>query len=514
LKSSLHKMPEMVPSQRPSNQGEGLFQQQQDQGEDQGSLIQHHRGSSQGHDQGLHLQHLAHRRSSQGHGISSQSWEGEVKNAENAEHPVDLQKQKDIKEEINVKVEEQKKDKKVVSVVPPSTQYQSQTLKVRTNIVESKRSWIKDYHNFGNQVTPPLESTVSSTLTTNSLEKTPLVIPSLTKAKEEWMNVRRTEGSIPGRSQSRDGGVWSASSFHLPASRERRSSLASPGYGKAASPGYRELKDAVLFPTGTSMGNIEATREGREKEQRINFLPGRERDSWTREGAPRESLPRPHLTTSRPESLVREGGFPSAGRWTDAAPAPGGAGGAGPRRTPHTPPILQHHGGHMEHPHFIPPMEALYLDHLALPIRPTPQRPPGLQQRPDYLPYPHQPQHPLNQQFSDHQAAHFRQLAARRRQEQERFFHHEFMKTSRSATERQARGPDIVGQEAKSLHVATSPQIYDSLKKTSLTDEKCDNCGKEANFMCSACKGAHYCSLECQKERWPSHCRACLENTK
>ena len=91
---------------------------------------------------------------------------------------------------------------------------------------------------------------------------------------------------------------------------------------------------------------------------RINFLPGRERDSWTREGAPRESLPRPHLTTSRPESLAREGGFPGAGRWTDAAPAPGG-GGAGPRRTPHTPPILQHHAGHMEHPHFIPPPVSL-----------------------------------------------------------------------------------------------------------------------------------------------------------
>ena len=97
-------MPEMVPSQRPSSQGEGLFQQQKDQGEDQGSLIQHHRGSSQGHDQGLHLQHLAHRRSSQGHGTSSQNWEGEVKNAENVEHPVDLQKTKEIKEEINVKV--------------------------------------------------------------------------------------------------------------------------------------------------------------------------------------------------------------------------------------------------------------------------------------------------------------------------------------------------------------------------------------------------------------------------
>ena len=105
-------MPEMVPSQRTSpqaSQGEGLHLQQQEhhqssQGEDQGSLIQHHRGSSQGHDQGLHLQHLAHRRSSQGHGTSSQNWEGEVKNAENVEHPVDLQKTKEIKEEINVKV--------------------------------------------------------------------------------------------------------------------------------------------------------------------------------------------------------------------------------------------------------------------------------------------------------------------------------------------------------------------------------------------------------------------------
>ena len=61
-------MPEMVPSQRPSpqaNQDEGLYQQQQE----------HHQSSQR-----------------------------EKKNAENAEHPVDLQKPKDIKEEINVKV--------------------------------------------------------------------------------------------------------------------------------------------------------------------------------------------------------------------------------------------------------------------------------------------------------------------------------------------------------------------------------------------------------------------------
>ena len=125
-------MPEMVPSQRPSpqaSQGEGLHLQQQEhhqssQGEDQGSLIQHHRGSSQGHDQGLHLQHLAHRRSSQGHGTSSQNWEGEVKNAENAEHPVDLQKTKEIKEEINVKV----LNKKFMKWPPKHRQYSSTCL--------------------------------------------------------------------------------------------------------------------------------------------------------------------------------------------------------------------------------------------------------------------------------------------------------------------------------------------------------------------------------------------------
>ena len=102
-------MPEMVPSQRPSpqaNQDEGLYQQQQEHHQSSQREDQRlgHRGSSQGQDQDLHLQHIAHRRSSQGHGTSSQKWEGEVKNAENAEHPVDLQKPKDIKEEINVKV--------------------------------------------------------------------------------------------------------------------------------------------------------------------------------------------------------------------------------------------------------------------------------------------------------------------------------------------------------------------------------------------------------------------------
>ena len=31
-----------------------------------------------------------------------------------------------------------------------------------------------------------------------------------------------------------------------------------------------------------------------------------------------------------------------------------------------------------------------------------------------------------------------------------------------------------------------------------ITVTRCEACGKLANFMCSACKGAHYCTTECQ----------------
>jgi len=508
VKSPLRKMPEMVPARRLSIQTRHQDQGQDGRQQDRHLRPDHHR--------------IGHFRSSQGTqdlAVSSQDWVLHP-DVESFDQPVDLQKPREVKEEIKAEQLDLKKERKVNSV-PPSTHYQNQTLRVRTNIVESKRSWMKDNPaNISKEVTP-IESAASSgtpTTANNSLEKAPHALPLLAKAREDWMAARRVEGA-GGRSQSRDGGVWSVSSFHLPASRERRSSAASPGYIKSASPGYRELKDAVLFPTAmiNSDPPAAASREGREKEQRINFLPGRERDGWARER--NGSLP------SRAEGLPSREGFLSnmGGRWG------GGGGGAEAspagaqqqqRRAPRTsPPVLHHHHqAPPDHPQFIPPPEALYLDHMALPIRPTPQRPPGLQHRPDYLPYPHQPQHPLNQQYSDHQAAHFRQLAARRRQEQERFLHQEFMKASRPAAapaERQgARGQDFArqGQEAKSLHVAPSPQTYDTLKKASLSDEKCDGCGKEANFMCSACKGAHYCSMECQKERWPSHCRACLEN--
>ena len=56
--------------------------------------------------------------------------------------------------------------------------------------------------------------------------------------------------------------------------------------------------------------------------------------------------------------------------------------------------------------------------------------------------------------------------------------------------------------------------------------DKCDGCGRvihmscilirssscslqDANFMCSACRGAHYCSNECQKEQWLTHSKVC-----
>ena len=32
---------------------------------------------------------------------------------------------------------------------------------------------------------------------------------------------------------------------------------------------------------------------------------------------------------------------------------------------------------------------------------------------------------------------------------------------------------------------------------------------QEASFMCSACRGAHYCSNECQKDKWLAHSKLC-----
>ena len=38
--------------------------------------------------------------------------------------------------------------------------------------------------------------------------------------------------------------------------------------------------------------------------------------------------------------------------------------------------------------------------------------------------------------------------------------------------------------------------------KTVVMDIFCKNCRQEANFMCSACKSVHYCSLECQVRKF------------
>ena len=37
--------------------------------------------------------------------------------------------------------------------------------------------------------------------------------------------------------------------------------------------------------------------------------------------------------------------------------------------------------------------------------------------------------------------------------------------------------------------------------KDRLVDALCEGCGKMANFLCSACKGVHYCTTQCQV-RW------------
>ena len=34
--------------------------------------------------------------------------------------------------------------------------------------------------------------------------------------------------------------------------------------------------------------------------------------------------------------------------------------------------------------------------------------------------------------------------------------------------------------------------------KDRMEDAQCEGCGKMANFMCSACKGVHYCTMQCQ----------------
>ena len=61
----------------------------------------------------------------------------------------------------------------------------------------------------------------------------------------------------------------------------------------------------------------------------------------------------------------------------------------------------------------------------------------------------------------------------------------------RSAIEHQASAGSAAA-------VAVAAAAANSQNKVVVMDIFCKNCRQEANFMCSACKSVHYCSLECQ----------------
>ena len=62
----------------------------------------------------------------------------------------------------------------------------------------------------------------------------------------------------------------------------------------------------------------------------------------------------------------------------------------------------------------------------------------------------------------------------------------------RSAIEHQASASGTTASAAVAAAAANSQN------KVVVMDIFCKNCRQEANFMCSACKSVHYCSLECQ----------------
>ena len=108
-----------------------------------------------------------------------------------------------------------------------------------------------------------------------------------------------------------------------------------------------------------------------------------------------------------------------------------------------------------------------FQENMHIPLRPVPQRSTPMSR----LQYLHQNQNLLP--YHEQQAAHLRHLSMQKRREIERYI------------------PNIV-QELKRPNSGNQP------RKSTLPDEKCEACGKDANFMCSACKGAHYCSTVCQ----------------
>jgi len=132
-------------------------------------------------------------------------------------------------------------------------------------------------------------------------------------------------------------------------------------------------------------------------------------------------------------------------------------------------------------------MNQCYQENIQVPLRPVPQRSAQMS-RIQYL-------HPSQQNllpFHEQQAAHLHHLNMQKRREIERYI------------------PQIA-QDIKRPSIPMQQQQQQQQRKSIPPEEKCEACGKEANFMCSACKGAHYCSTTCQKERWVDHCKNCLK---
>jgi len=76
-----------------------------------------------------------------------------------------------------------------------------------------------------------------------------------------------------------------------------------------------------------------------------------------------------------------------------------------------------------------------------------------------------------------------------------------------------AVNPNLRSSLPSSL-VSPSRPNPESVPSIEASESKCEACGAAANFMCSACKGAHYCSTECQRGHWLVHNRSCQQGIR